>query len=438
MVIASWQMNKTWKFHAGSLLVAGAGVLTVGWALGHPGTAILAALAAYSMWHFVNIWRLYFWIQNPGREKPASLGVWADIFDRISSMEQRNRKQKARYQSMIDDFQNLTDAFPDATLIIDANARLTWFNNSAGTLLELKEPEDIGRPVTNLVRSADFNEWLAIQDEVKSRLEMPAPGKENTWLDVSTVSIRGDQRLIILRDFSEVHYVEQIRKDFVTNISHELRTPLTVMRGYLELLQDRPSDELTDAINRMHTQAIQMQTMLDDLLDLSRLQAVEAHGEEEYVDIAAILLQLREQADEISRGNHVLQFDVESGLALHGIKSDLESAFRNLIVNALKYTPDGGSVSVSWYNSDQGATLSVTDTGIGIPKREIPRLTERFYRVGSDRGRESGGTGLGLAIVKHVLNRHQARLVIDSEYGVGSQFTCVFPPERHRTVTKRQ
>jgi two-component system phosphate regulon sensor histidine kinase PhoR len=414
------------------LLLAGAGILAAGWAFGYPGQAILAALGAYATWHFVNISRLYFWMQNPDREIPGSLGLWADIFDRISSMEQRNRKQKELYQSMIDDFQNVTDAFPDATLIIDENARLTWFNKAASALLGLTEPGDIGRPLGNLVRSSDLSDWLTLQENTNSRLELPAPGKDNSWLDIAAVSIRGNQRLIIFRDVSEVHNVEQIRKDFVTNISHELRTPLTVMRGYLELMQDRPADELTDAINRMHTQAIQMQSMIDDLLDLSRLQAVETHGEEEFVDVAAMLLQLKEQAEEISRSNHVLLFDVDSGLALHGIKSDLESAFRNLIVNALKYTPDGGRVSISWHDSEEGATLTVTDTGIGIPKREIPRLTERFYRVGSDRGRESGGTGLGLAIVKHVLNGHQARLVIDSEFGIGSQFTCIFPPQRSR------
>ena len=437
MATASWQMNRNWRFHTGRLLLAGTGILTAGWALGHPGKATLAALAAYAIWHLVNICRLYFWIQKPGSEMPASLGLWADIFTRIGSMDQRNRKQKARYQSMIDDFQNVTDAFPDATLIIDENANLTWFNNAASILLGLRDEEDIGRPLGNLVRSTDFSNWLANPDEMNNRLEMPAPEKENSWLDITTVPIRENQRLIIFRDVSEVHNVEQIRKDFVTNISHELRTPLTVMRGYLELMQDRPRDELTDAIDRMHTQAIQMQSMIDDLLDLSRLQAVETHDEEEYVDIAAMLLQLKEQAEEISRGNHVLLFDVDSGLALHGIKADLESAFRNLIVNALKYTPDGGRVSISWHDSDEGATLRVTDTGIGIPKREIPRLTERFYRVGSDRS-QSGGTGLGLAIVKHVLNGHQARLVIDSEYGVGSQFTCIFPPQRHRTVTNCQ
>ena len=361
MATASWQMNRNWRFHSGILLLAGTGILTAGWALGHPGKATLAALAAYAIWHLVNICRLYFWIQKPGSEMPASLGLWADIFTRIGSMDQRNRKQKARYQSMIDDFQNVTDAFPDATLIIDENANLTWFNNAASILLGLRDEEDIGRPLGNLVRSADFSNWLANPDEMNNRLEMPAPEKENSWLDITTVPIREDQRLIIFRDVSEVHNVEQIRKDFVTNISHELRTPLTVMRGYLELMQGRPRDELTDAIDRMHTQAIQMQSMIDDLLDLSRLQSVESHDEEEYVDIAAMLLQLKEQAEEISRGNHVLLFDVDSGLALHGIKADLESAFRNLIVNALKYTPDGGRVSISWHNSDEGATLRVTD-----------------------------------------------------------------------------
>ena len=402
----------------------------IDWFLDHPAWSVLATLAVYLLWHYINTWRLYFWLKNPDHERPGSRGVWADIYGRIGSMEQRNRKQKAQNQSMIDDFQNVTDAFLDASLIVDEHSRLTWFNNAARVLLELREQDDIGRPVTNLIRSSDFRSWLAMQDKEKSRLQIPAPGKENTRLDIGAISIRKDQRLIILRDVSEVHYVEQIRRDFVTNISHELRTPLTVMRGYLELLQNRPSDEFTDALKRMHTQAIQMQSMLDDLLELSRLQAVEADGEDEYVDIAAMLMRLKEQAEEISRGNHVLQFEIDKGLALSGVRADLESAFQNLIVNALKYTPEGGSVSVSWRGNAEGATLTVSDTGIGIPKREIPRLTERFYRVDSDRSSESGGTGLGLAIVKHVLNGHQARLAIESEYGVGSQFTCIFPPER--------
>jgi two-component system phosphate regulon sensor histidine kinase PhoR len=414
------------------LLLAGAAVLALGWILGHPVKLFLAAVALYSGWHLAHLLRLCLWLPHPEREPPRSSGLWADIFNSISEMEQRNRLQQSRYLSMIDDFRNVTDAFPDATLIINEDCRLTWFNKAAGLLLGLDGQDEIGRPIKNLIRNSDFQDWLNLQVEEPCRLEMTISGNDARWSDVASVSIREDQRLIILRDISEVHNVEQIRRDFVTNISHELRTPLTVMRGYLELLQDRPEDEMTVAFRRMHKQAIQMQSMLDDLLELSRLQDVDTSQHEEPVDIPAMLIQVREQAEEISRGKHELQFDLEDGLALSGVKSDLESAFRNLIVNALKYTPEGGSVSVTWEDTPDGPVLTVKDSGIGIPKREIPRLTERFYRVGSDRGRESGGTGLGLAIVKHVLNGHQASLVIESEYGVGSRFSCVFPPERKR------
>jgi two-component system phosphate regulon sensor histidine kinase PhoR len=224
--------------------------------------------------------------------------------------------------------------------------------------------------------------------------------------------------------------VEQIRRDFVANISHELRTPLTVLQGYLELLQENESSDVSEAVARMLAQTAQMQMLLEDLLELSRLQSDEIHGEEEAVDIPAMLMQLKEQADELSRGRHELIFDVAPGLWMSGIASDLESAFGNLISNAIKYTPDGGTITVSWQDSEEGPQLAVRDTGIGVPGRDIPRLTERFYRVGSDRARQTGGTGLGLSIVKHVLNAHQATLKIESELGEGSVFTCTFPPER--------
>lgn len=424
--------SSSWSLHAGKTLVAGAVITGIGAVLGYPGQAFLAALLIFLAWHFINTWRLYAWTRNPGRPVPNSIGIWKEIFDHVGAMEQRNKTQMVRYQSMIADFENVTDAFPDASLIIDKNDNLTWFNKAAGALLDLDEAQSIGRPVTNLIRDSSFSSWLAARDKVHVGLEMPAPGNDNIWLEITAFAIREDQHLIILRDASEVHNLERIRRDFVTNVSHELRTPLTVMRGYLEILRDRPGDELSDAHDRMHTQAIQMQNMLDDLLELSRLQSVETDSVDEYVDVPAMLLQLKEQAEEISRGDHVLVFDVEEGLGLSGIKSDIESAFRNLIINALKYTPRGGSVSVNWHDSSHGATLSVVDTGIGIPQREIPRLTERFYRVGSDRGRQTGGTGIGLAIVKHVLNGHQARLEIESVFGVGSQFTCIFPPKRTR------
>jgi two-component system phosphate regulon sensor histidine kinase PhoR len=195
-------------------------------------------------------------------------------------------------------------------------------------------------------------------------------------------------------------------------------------------LQNHSARDVAEAVNRMHGQAVQMKALLDDLLELSRLQSDEIQGEEREIDIPAMLEQLKEQAGEISRGRHVLNFDIEPGLWLSGISADVESAFRNLIINAIRYTPDAGTITVSWQDSADGPRFSVRDTGIGIPQRDLPRLTERFYRVGSDRARKSGGTGLGLAIVKHVMNAHKARLFIRSELGEGSEFICAFPRER--------
>jgi two-component system phosphate regulon sensor histidine kinase PhoR len=331
---------------------------------------------------------------------------------------------------MLGEFRQLTDAFPDATLVIDGHRNITWFNQAAISLLGLRSPQDLGKPVTNLLRGPDFANWLAVQGRVKSPLEMPSPKNDNIWLSVNAFAFQEGQRLIVLRDNTDVHNLEQIRRDFVANMSHELRTPLTVLQGYLEMLQDSVPTEVADAVTRMLTQTAQMQMMLDDLLELSRLQSDEIQGEEEIIDVPGMLMQLKEQADELSRGRHQLVFDVDSGPSLSGIATDLESAFSNLISNAIKYTPDGGSVNVSWSDTDEGPQLVVQDSGIGIPMRDIPRLTERFYRVGSDRARQTGGTGLGLSIVKHVLNAHQATLAIESEPGEGSTFSCTFPHDR--------
>jgi two-component system phosphate regulon sensor histidine kinase PhoR len=421
---------RSWRIHTGILALYIALTGLVGWALGIPFSLLGFAFVAYAAWQLYNVWRLYRWVQDPAREIPESYGVWADLYHGINRIETKNRKQKKKYRAMISDFTSLTDAFPDATLVIDRNDTITWFNSAAVRLLGLKSPQDLGSPITNLLRGPDFANWLAVEGEVQSPLEMPSPRGEGRWLTISAVSFRKDQRLIVLRDTTEVHNVDLIRRDFVANISHELRTPLTVLQGYLEMLDDHPSDEVSDAVQRMLGQTGQMQSLLDDLLELSRVQNSELKGEEEVVNIPAMLMQLKEQALELSKNKHDLVFDITPGLSLSGVAIDLESAFSNLISNAIKYTPKGGEITVTWQSTLDGPELAVSDTGIGIPRRDIPRLTERFYRVGSDRARKTGGSGLGLAIVKHVLNAHQADLMIESELGAGSKFICSFPPER--------
>lgn len=418
------------KFHFYRLLLGVALVLLLAWVTGFWLETLALALLLSAAWLLVNTWRLYRWLTGGRDAPPESLGVWSDIFDRIDALQKQNRKQQERYQSVIREFQSMTDAFPDATLVLDAHDCITWFNDAACSLLGLRVPEDLGQPVTNLLRDPDFANWMAVEGKVQSHFEMASPLDSNVHLSINAVRYREDQRLLIVRDVTDIHNVERIRRDFVANVSHELRTPLTVLLGYLESMQDQCPEDLSPAVERMRDQARQMQNLLNDLLELSRLQTTSHESEDLDVDVPAMLMQLKEQAEELSQGNHDLRFEVDPDLLLRGAATDLESAFRNLINNAIHYTPDGGSIRISWRDTPRGPEFSVTDTGIGIPKRDIPRLTERFYRVGSDRSRHRGGTGLGLSIVKHVLNAHDSRLSIESELGEGSTFTCVFPPGR--------
>lgn len=414
-------------------LLALTAILMLAWVVDRPLEVLVSALVIYVLWHAINIVRLSRWLQHPESALPESHGVWSGIFNRIGSLTKLRTREEKKFSTILSDFQTLADAYPDSTLLVDDKGRISWFNAAAKQLFDLKQPGHIGKPVSDMIRLAGFSDWFNSADATgQIELKLNSRGNRETWLELSSVQIRDEQRLVIFRDISELRDVERIRRDFVTNVSHELRTPLTVMLGYLELFLDQQPDDMGDAVQRMHAQAVQMQAMLDDFLELSRIQSLESDAEEESVDVPALLTQLKEQAEEFSRGQHNLEFDIQTGLCLSGITSDVESAFRNLIVNALKYTPGGGAVSVRWFDSQAGPTLEVSDTGIGIPRREIPRLTERFYRTSSDRGRKTGGTGLGLAIVKHVLNAHQAQLLIESEYGVGSKFSCIFPVERKR------
>jgi two-component system phosphate regulon sensor histidine kinase PhoR len=417
---------------AAVFLLAAAVFMFLGWITNNYLAAFLAALSAWLFWHATNVLLLRRRLNRSSGSTPPGIGIWADIFDRIDTLENRNERHEERYTAMVGDFQVLAEAFPDAAMLVDEQGRLRWFNSAARTAFSLEDSKHIRRHAARWIQIPAFQEWMERSESQQVQFRLKAHGGSESWMEGDSIPLRDGKRLIILRDITDFRNIERLRRDFVTNVSHELRTPLTVMLGYLETLLDRQPEDITEPVQRMHAQAVQMQGMLNDFLELSRIQSFEIDGEDERVDVPGILAQLLEQAEEISRGNHQIDFEVDNKLCLLGSGPDLESAFRNLIVNALKYTPEGGKISVHWSRSPDGPVLEVRDTGIGIPTREIPRLTERFYRIGSDRGRKTGGTGLGLAIVKHVLNAHEAKLAIESEYGVGSRFCCIFPENRIR------
>lgn len=225
--------------------------------------------------------------------------------------------------------------------------------------------------------------------------------------------------------------VEKMRQDFVANVSHELRTPLTVILGFVEGMLDSGAPELENwrpILKQIHGQSYRMQSLVNDLLLLSRLETTPLEAKDFYpVDVPSVLKHIIRDAKVLSgeRG-HVFHLDCEPGIRFNGIENELNSAFSNLIFNAVHYTPAGGQIWVKWFMHANKPCFSVRDTGIGIEPEHIPRITERFYRVDTARSREKGGTGLGLAIVKHVLIRHQGHLDIISEPNQGSEFMCIF------------
>jgi len=425
-------LRRDWVYHLIRLGIFTSLGLLLAWLSGQATLVIGLMLLLYLGWLSYNSFRLYRWLQAWEEKPPESLGMWSDIFDRIAALQKQNVKRSLQYQQVIDDFEGLTDAFPDATLVINDQGLIRWFNDSAVHLLDLKVPDDKGQAVTNLIREPAFTDWLSVQDKIHSTLDIVCPVDDNISLQISAVRFRKNQRLLILRDITEIRNLERIRQDLVANVSHELRTPLTVLLGYLEILKTQPEEASPEAIDRMFLQAEQMHDLLEDLLELSRLEDTDNQNFEDadVVDISALLAQIAEQAEELSQGQHKLIFKVEPGLNLLGKEADLRSAFQNLVVNAVNYTPEKGKIKVTWQQEAENIVLSVSDTGVGIPHRDIPRITERFYRVGDDRNRKTGGTGLGLAIVKHVLYSHNGKLEINSQIGKGSEFRCIFPKQR--------
>jgi len=215
-------------------------------------------------------------------------------------------------------------------------------------------------------------------------------------------------------------------------VSHELRTPLTVVNGFLEMLIDSQADNGTARqhhLQLMHEQAQRMHRLVEDLLTLSRLESRESPLSDEVVDVRQLVREVADEARALSLGRHRVEVELRPGFVL-GSREELRSAFGNIVSNAVRYTPDGGTISLAWREDSGAGRFEVTDTGIGIASEHVPRLTERFYRVDKSRSRETGGTGLGLAIVKHVLLRHGGYLDVQSEIGRGSTFSAVLPAAR--------
>ncbi len=426
----AWQ-NELWRLAV--LVLAGvlAGALT-----GQAMVGLLLVLIVYLGWHLYNLNRLVRWLRESKSFKPPEAsGIWDEAFEHIYRLQQRNQKRKRNLSGMLKRLHKMTSALPDATVELRPDSEeIEWWNTAAARYLGFEFPRDSGQRISNLIRHPAFLEYLHSGDYSQG-VEMPSPVNEGQTLRIRLVPYAGKRRLLVARDMTHIQKLERMRQDFVANVSHELRTPLTVISGYLEALIDEDPDERCLApLQSMQEQTRRMSRLVEDLMLLARLESDEPGHATRVVNIPELVAQVVSQAKTFSgREGHRFEVDIEDNLCLVGVESELYSAFSNLVLNAVHYTPAGGSIRVNWAREGEYALFSVTDTGPGIEAQHIPRLTERFYRVDAGRSRARGGTGLGLAIVKHVLLRHQGRLEIDSEPGRGSRFSCRFPESQLRS-----
>jgi len=378
--------------------------------------------------------RLVRWLRGAQQgPAPRDAGLWGEVAYRIERAIRLREMSAAQERIRLSQFLSAIEASPNGVLMLDANDQIDWCNSVAADHFGLDPQRDRRQPVTNLVRSPVFVSYLQA-GRFDEPVNVPNP-RDGGTLSVLVRPYGEGMKLVLSQDVTERLRAEQMRRDFVANVSHEIRTPLTVLAGFVETLAKLPLTEVERArvLELMKQQTDRMQTLVSDLLTLAQLEGSPRPPADRWVSLGKLFAQIEGEARALSGGRHRIAFDAPDAAQLAGAEAELQSAIANVVHNAVRYTPDGGSVDVRFaLRADGSGVVEVRDSGIGIAPEHVPRLTERFYRVDGSRSRETGGTGLGLSIVKHVLQRHGGELEIDSEPGKGSRFRLVFPAARVR------
>jgi two-component system phosphate regulon sensor histidine kinase PhoR len=424
----------------------------LGWWQGGAWGAGLGAAAAAWVWLLCDGWRgarVLRWLRSGEIDQaPSVRGVWGEAAERTRRLLRRHTAQAHDSDQRLQDILAALQASPNGVVLLDAQGRIEWCNQTAAAQFGLDAERDRMQSIGNLLRDPVFTAYLSGEDfshgvVLEGRMSTPA---RPVRLSVHLHPYGDGRTLLLSRDVTAMEQADAMRRDFVANVSHEIRTPLTVLVGFVETLQTLPlsAEERARYLGMMAQQALRMQNVVQDLLTLSRLEGSPPPGMAEWTPVQDLLARCEEEGRALSAllGGHALRPQVLRFPALEalrqagevaGVPAELQSALSNLVVNAVRYTPAGGTIEVTWTpQRDGSAVFAVHDTGPGIAPEHIPRLTERFYRVDRSRSRETGGTGLGLAIVKHVLQRHGATLEVASTPGAGSVFSVRFAAHRLR------
>jgi two-component system phosphate regulon sensor histidine kinase PhoR len=430
---------RLWGRPLSSLLLLCAAALLSWPVWGH--TVALCLLAAGSvlllLHHIANLSRLRNWLRDPtARTLPSGSGSWEDIFSYLMRLLKRQRTSEFALSRALERFERAGEVFPDAVVLLNDSDGIIWCNPRAEDYFGLLLERDYGTQITYILRQPQFSSHLKSEDSADPLTLRILDEYGERVVSVQLVPYGNSQKLLLGRDITLWERIETTRRDFIANVSHELRTPLTVVRGFLETLEDADGADpalLERSLKLMSQQTLRMTRLVDDLLTLSRLENPAYNIVEEKVNVPGLIQSLQDEARALSAGGHTIDSRISSDDWLLGAPDELRSAFSNLVTNAVRYTPRGGIIELSWLRQDGKVVFAVRDSGIGIEPQHVSRLTERFYRVDKSRSRATGGTGLGLAIVKHIVNRHQGRLDIESEPGKGSTFSITFPATRLTT-----
>ena len=429
---SDWGIER-WRFLLVLFLAFIGGLITGYWLI-----SLVISLSGYIAWLLYKLNQLHTWLIKGAKPSllPDSNGIWERITQQIQLIKKKSDKRKNRMSTVLKRLQGIITGLPYATVVLNANNEIDWANGLSKDYLDIDIKKDRGQRIDNLIRLPEVHKLL--EKKSSKEIEVSITSGDlgfKRHLVIQIIPVEGDLKLLIARDISDRINVHKMRKNFIANASHELRTPLTVISGYLEIMQDDEQfpDNLKPAIQSATEQSIRMQRIIADLLMLSRLENSELNSDSSnIIDIPAILNNV--SADEISlisNGSHIIEKSIDQTLKVNGSEAELISVCSNLVHNAVRHTQDGTKITVQWYlNQAKEACLVIKDNGQGISAEHIAHLTERFYRVDKGRSRDKGGTGLGLAIVQHIVQRHGARLEIQSEISKGTSFSICFPKSR--------
>ena len=392
----------------------------------------IISLIIYLISHIFWLNELSKWLDKPrASEIPDGKGIWQDIFSKIYKNYRFDTKSKKDLTTAMEQFVQAADALLDGVVSLNDSNEIIWCNKRAQLMFGIHPKKDLNKPIHHIFRNSEFKKYLD-GENYETPLQIDTENYIN-HIEVKIIPFGRYQKLLTARDISAMLKNELVRKEFVSNFTHELKTPLTVITGFIETL-DQPKNSLSkdtkEIFTLMSDQANRMKDLINDLLLLSNIEASLNKNRSEKISVKRLFENIKVSTTKINKKKQKIKFDIDNELNIYGSKSEIQSAFTNLISNAVRYTPEKGNILITWHLINNLPIMEVTDSGVGIPKNKINRITERFYRVDEDRSRSSGGTGLGLSIVKNIMLQHQGQLEISSELNNGSTFKLIFPKDR--------